>query len=160
MRKLLFLSISLFVALTMATARDVNLDSLYGSYMTDKERAIIDKFNQLEQRLAEEKRERQLKWTIIFSVCALTSLTTTVYIFKEVFKHRTPDTPLSRTILSGIICLGGGIAIFLTNLVWFYFSFEADNFTRHLFFFALLIALGIALWIYTKNLKKENPDGI
>ncbi len=156
MKTRLFLLLTLMIATMMTTAQEINLDSLYGSYLTDDERALIEKHEQLQQRLTEEKEQRQLKWTIGFAVCALVSLTTTVYIFKEVFKHRTPETPLSRTIQSGIICICGGLVIFLLNLAWFYLSFEAGNKMRYLILYAIIILLGIALWIYTKNLKKEN----
>mgnify|MGYP006872979349 CR=1 FL=1 len=144
--------LSLMVAM-MATAQEVNLDSLYGSYLTDDERALIEKHEQLRQRLTEEKEQRQLKWTIGFAVCALVSLTTTVYIFKEVFKYRTSDTPLNRTVLSSVICICGGLVIFLLNLAWFYLSFEAGNKMRYLILYAIIILLGIALWVYTKRLK-------
>ena len=35
-------------------------------------------------------------------------------------------------------------------------SFEANQKAQKLILFAILLVLGIALWIYTKNLKKEN----
>lgn len=150
--RLLTFLLSLMVAM-MAAAQEVNLDSLYGAFLTDDERALIEKHEQLQQRLAKEKEQRQLKWTIGFAVCALVSLTTTVYIFKEVFKHHTPDTPLSRTIQSSVICICGGLVIFLLNLAWFYLSFEADNKIRYLILYAIIILLGIALWMYTKKQK-------
>lgn len=150
--RLLTLLLSLMVAM-MVTAQEVNLDSLYGAFLTDDERALIEKHEQLRQRLTVEKEQRQQKWTIGFAVCALVSLTTTVYIFKEVFKHHTPDTPLSRTIQSSVICICGGLVIFLLNLAWFYLSFEADNKIRYLILYAIIILLGIALWMYTKKQK-------
>lgn len=152
MRSRLILFIAFFAVSTMAVAQDVNLDSLYGSYLSGDERALVEKFEQLEQRLAEEEQERQQKWTIAFAVCAIASLTTTVFIFKEVFKNHTPETPVSRTIQASIICVCGGLVIFLLNVAWFYLSFEADNKTRYLILYAIIILLGIALWVYTKRL--------
>lgn len=150
--RLLTLLLSLMVAM-MVTAQEVNIDSLYRSYLTEDEKALIEKHEQLLQRLAKEKEQRQLKWTIGLALCAIVSLTTTVYIFKEVFKHHSPDTPLSRTIQSSVICICGGLVIFLLNLAWFYLSFEADNKIRYLILYAIIILLGIALWMYTKKQK-------
>lgn len=150
--RLLTFLLSLMVAM-MAAAQEVNLDSLYGAFLTDDERALIEKHEQLRQRLAKEKEQRQLKWTIGLALCAIVSLTTTVYIFREVFRHHTPVTPLSRTIQSSVICICGGLVIFLLNLAWFYLSFEADNKIRYLILYAIIILLGIALWMYTKKQK-------
>ena len=155
--RLLLMTVLLTVSL-VAMAQDVNWDSVYRSNLTDKELALLEKQEQLQQQLAEQEEQRQQKWTIAFAVCAFVSLTTTVFIFKEVFKNRTPEIPLSRTIQASIVCICGGLVIFLLNLGWFYFSFEADNKMRYLILYAIIILLGIALWIYTKRLKKEKTD--
>lgn len=156
MKTRLLLIMALLSVTLVTMAQDVNWDSVYRSNLTDKELALLEKQEQLQQQLTEQKEQRQLKWTIAFAACAIVSLTTTIYIFKEVFKHRTSETSLSRTIQASIVCICGGLVIFLLNLGWFYFSFEADNKMRYLILYAIIILLGIALWIYTKRLKSDN----
>ena len=44
----------------MAVAQDVNLDSLYGEYVTDDVRAQLDKFKELEIQLQQQEQERDI----------------------------------------------------------------------------------------------------
>ncbi|MBR4571901.1 MAG: hypothetical protein IKO28_00570 [Prevotella sp.] len=145
---------------TMATAQDFNPDSLYKDYITKDVRKQLDKFKQLEIQLQQQEQERERKkmvWYLVLAGCAVSSLIVTGGIFSAVFKGQ-EGAPLRNKISAGAICLCGGLAIFLLDVVWFYMSFEANQKLQKLFLFALLLILGIALWIYTKNLNKRNTD--
>jgi biotin transporter BioY len=75
-------------------------------------------------------------------------------IFREVFQDH-EGAPLINKLRAGAVCLCGGIVIFLLDVAWLYMSFEASQKAQKLILFAILLVLGIALWIYTKNLKNE-----
>ena len=86
--------------------------------------------------------------------CALSAVIVTGGIFREVFQGH-EGVPLINKLRAGAVCLCGGIAIFLLDVAWLYMSFEASQKAQKLILFAILLILGIALWIYTKNLKNE-----
>lgn len=137
----------------MAVAQDVNLDSLYGEYVTDDVRAQLDKFKELEIQLQQQEEEREQKktvWYVILTCCAVCSVVVTAGIFRAVFKGQ-EGAPLRNKLSAGAVCLCGGIVIFLLDVVWFYMSFEANQKVQKLILFAILLVLGIALWIYTKR---------
>ncbi|MBR2243178.1 MAG: hypothetical protein IJ888_00385 [Prevotella sp.] len=137
----------------MAVAQDVNLDSLYGEYVTEDVRKQLDKFKELEIQLQQQEQEREKKktvWYVILACCAVSSVIVTGGIFRAVFKGQ-EGVPLRNKLSAGAVCLCGGIVIFLLDVVWFYMSFEANQKVQKLILFAILLVLGIALWIYTKR---------
>ena len=137
----------------MAVAQDVNLDSLYGEYVTEDVRKQLDKFKELEIQLQQQEQEREKKktvWYVILVCCAVSSVIVTGGIFRAVFKGQ-EGAPLRNKLSAAAICLCGGIVIFLLDVVWFYMSFEANQKVQKLILFAILLVLGIALWIYTKR---------
>lgn len=146
----------------MAVAQDVNLDSLYGEYVTDDVRAQLDKFKELEIQLQQQEEEREQKktvWYVILTCCAVCSVVVTAGIFRTVFKGQ-EGAPFRNKLSAGAVCLCGGIVIFLLDVGWLYMSFEANQKVQKLILFAILLVLGIALWIYTKNLKNEKTDDV
>ncbi len=164
MKARLLLILCLTVMLTMTTQADttsINLDTLYQSYMTDDVRHQLEQFDrlrvQLEQQEAERER-RQTIWYIVVGICALSALTPTFVVFGK-FRKSLKDRPSKTNIMkAAAITLGGGLVIFLIDIVWFYFTFEASHQEQRLLFFLILFVLGIALWIYTKNLNKGNSN--
>ena len=73
----------------MAVAQDVNLDSLYGEYVTEDVRKQLDKFKELEIQLQQQEQEREKKktvWYVILACCAVSSVIVTGGIFRAVFK--------------------------------------------------------------------------
>ena len=160
MKKLLILLLMLVPLGMRVQADDMNLDSLYMSYMSDSSKAQIMKVRKQVDRLEQQKKEReerQLIWYLVLAGCALSAVIVTGGIFREVFQCQ-EGAPLINKIKAGAICLCGGIAIFLLDVGWLYMSFEANQKVQKLILFAILLVLGIALWIYTKNLKNENKD--
>lgn len=158
MKQLLLFLMMLLPISTMAQETEMNLDSIYLSYMSDSSKAQIMKVRNQVERLEQQKKqreERQMWWYLILAGCALSAVIVTGGIFREVFKDQ-EGAPLSRKLSAGAICLCGGIVIFLLDVAWLYMSFEASQKVQKLILFAILLVLGIALWIYTKNLKKEN----
>lgn len=162
MKQLLLFLMMLLPISTMAQETEMNLDSIYLSYMSDSSKAQIMKVRNQVERLEQQKKqreERQMWWYLILAGCALSAVIVTGGIFREVFKDQ-EGAPLSRKLSAGAICLCGGIVIFLLDVAWLYMSFEASQKVQKLILFAILLVLGIALWIYTKNLKKENTDDV
>ena len=162
MKQLLLFLMMLLPISTMAQETEMNLDSIYLSYMSDSSKAQIMKVRNQVERLEQQKKqreERQMWWYLILAGCALSAVIVTGGIFREVFKDQ-EGAPLSRKLSAGAICLCGGIVIFLLDVAWLYMSFEASQKVQKLILFAILLVLGIALWIYTKNLKKEKPDDV
>ena len=162
MKQLLLFLMMLLPVSTMAQETEMNLDSIYLSYMSDSSKAQIMKVRNQVERLEQQKKqreERQMWWYLILAGCALSAVIVTGGIFREVFKDQ-EGAPLSRKLSAGAICLCGGIVIFLLDVAWLYMSFEASQKVQKLILFAILLVLGIALWIYTKNLKKENTDDV
>lgn len=158
MRKLLLLLLLVLAPLGMrAQEADMNLDSIYMSYMSDSSKARIMKVRnemaRIEQQ-AEEREERQLLWYLVLAGCALSAVIVTGGIFREVFQGH-EGVPLINKLRAGAVCLCGGIVIFLLDVAWLYISFESSQKAQKLILFAILLVLGIALWIYTKNLKNE-----
>ena len=97
----------------MAVAQDVNLDSLYGEYVTDDVRAQLDKFKELEIQLQQQEEEREQKktvWYVILTCCAVCSVVVTAGIFRAVFKGQ-EGAPLRNKLSAGAVCLCGGIVI-------------------------------------------------
>lgn len=140
-----------------AQKESMNLDSIYMSYMSDSSKAHIMKVRRQMDRIEQQRQERekrQMWWYLIVAGCAVSSVIITAGIFREVFKG-SDGAPLINKLRAGAICLCGGIVIFLLDIAWFYMSFDASQKAQKLILFAILIVLGIALWIYTKNLKKE-----
>ena len=163
MMKQLFLFLLLLVPLaTRAQSDDMNLDSIYMSYMSDSSKAQILKLRgemaRIEQQ-QQEREERTLLWYLVMAGCAVSAVVVTGGIFREVFQGH-EGAPLVNKLKAGAVCLCGGIVIFLLDVGWLYMSFEADQKVQKLILFAILLVLGIALWIYTKNLKKENTDDV
>ena len=157
-KQLLLFLLMLLPMPAMAQITDAGLDSLYMSYMSDDTKAQIKKQRELMAQVeqAEERRkEQQMWWYLILAGCAISAIIVTGGIFRSVFKGHA-DAPIHRKISAAAICLFGGIAIFLLDVGWFYMSIEASQKAQTLILFAILLAMGIALWIYTKNLKKEN----
>jgi hypothetical protein len=162
MKQLLLFLMMLLPISTMAQETEMNLDSIYLSYMSDSSKAQIMKVRNQVERLEQQKKqreERQMWWYLILAGCALSAVIVTGGIFREVFKDQ-EGAPLSRKLSAGAICLCGGIVIFLLDVAWLYMSIEASQKVQKLILFAILLVLGIALWIYTKNLKKENTDDV
>ena len=158
MRKLLLLLLLVLAPLGMrAQEADMNLDSIYMSYMSDSSKARIMKVRnemaRIEQQ-AEEREERQLLWYLVLAGCALSAVIVTGGIFREVFQGHEGTPPINK-LRAGAVCLCGGIVIFLLDVAWLYMSFESSQKAQKLILFAILLVLGIALWIYTKNLKNE-----
>lgn len=158
MRQLLFILLLMLVPLgTRAQSADMNLDSIYMSYMSDSSKAQIMKLRnemaRIEQQ-AQEREKRQMVWYAILAACGIFSLITTIDIFRSVFQGH-GDAPLINKLKAGAICLAGGLAIFLINALWLYSSFEGSYKMKKLIVFVLLFALGTALWIYTKRLQKN-----
>ena len=114
---------------SIAQSEDLNLDSMYMSYMSDSSKAQIMKVRNQMARIGG--------------------------IFREVFQGQ-EGAPLINKIKAGAICLCGGAVIFLLDVGWLYMSFEANQKVQKLILFAILFILGIALWIHTKNLNQEN----
>jgi hypothetical protein len=147
---------------TKAQSEDLNLDSMYMSYMSDSSKAQIMKVRNQMDRLEQQKKEREerrLIWYLVLAGCAVSAVIVTGGIFREVFQGQ-DGAPLINKIRAGAVCLCGGIAIFLLDVGWLYMSFEANQKVQKLILFAILLVLGIALWIYTKNLKNENTDNV
>jgi uncharacterized membrane protein YbjE (DUF340 family) len=163
MKKQLLILLLMLVPLGMrAQGDDMNLDSLYMSYMSDSSKAQIMKVRKQVDRLEQQKKEReerQLIWYLVLAGCALSAVFVTGAIFREVFQGQ-EGAPLINKIRAGAVCLCGGIAIFLLDVGWLYMSFEANQKVQKLILFAILFVLGIALWLYTKNLKNENTDNV
>lgn len=148
----------------VATAQfdETSLDTLYQQYITDDVKAQLQKHEELRIRLEQEAQERQehrMWWHLALLGCGICSLITTAGIFHAVFKGQA-DAPLSNKIKAGAICLAGGITIFVINALWLYLSFEATFQIKKLVLCFILLALGIALWIYTKKLKTDNTDNV
>ncbi len=145
-----------------AQEADMNLDSIYMSYMSDSSKAQIQKLrnemDRIEQR-QQEHEKAQMWWYLLLAGCALSAVIVTGGIFRAVFQGH-DDAPIHRKLSAAVICLCGGVAIFLLDVGWLYMSYEASQKMQKLILFAILLVLGIALWIYTKNLKKENSDNI
>ena len=147
---------------TKAQSEDPNLDSMYLSYMSDSSKAQIMKVRNQMARIEQqqkEREERQMLWYLVLAGCAISAIFVTGGIFREVFQGQ-EGAPLANKIRAGAVCLCGGTAIFLLDVGWFYMSFEANQKVQKLILFAILLVLGIALWIYTKNLKKDNTDNV
>ena len=143
---------------TKAQSEDLNLDSMYMTYMSDSSKAQIMKVRNQMARIEQqqkEREERQRLWYLVLAGCAISAIFVTGGIFREVFQGQ-EGAPLINKLRAGAVCLCGGTAIFLLDVGWFYMSFEANQKVQKLILFAILLVLGIALWIYTKNLKKEN----
>ena len=143
---------------SIAQSEDLNLDSMYMSYMSDSSKAQIMKVRNQMARIEQqqkEREERQRLWYLVLAGCAISAIFVTGGIFREVFQGQ-EGAPLINKFRAGAVCLCGGTAIFLLDVGWFYMSFEANKKVQKLILFAILLVLGIALWIYTKNLKKEN----
>ena len=161
MSKLLFLFLLMLLPMTaMAQSADVDLDSIYMSYMSDSSKAQILKMRSEMARIEQQQQEReehQRWWYWIIAGCAISAAIVTGGIFSEVFQGQ-ENAPIHRKISAAAICLGGGVAIFLLDVGWLYMSFEASQKMQKLILFAILLVLGIALWIYTKNLKKDNTN--
>ena len=158
MRKQLLLILLLMLAPFGTRAQeDSNLDSVYMSYMSDSSKAQIMKLRNEMERIEQQREERQIWWYWILTGCALSAVIVTGGIFYEVFRGNA-DAPIHRKIYAAVICLCGGIVIFLLDVGWLYMSFEAGQKLQKLILFAILLVLGIALWIYTKHLKKENTE--
>lgn len=156
----LLLILTLLPLGAVAQSEDMNLDSIYMSYMSDSSKAQIQKVRSEMARIEQqekEREERQLLWYLILAGCAMSAVIVTGGIFREVLQGH-EGTPLINKLRAGAVCLCGGIAIFLLDVAWLYMSFEASQKAQKLILFAILLVLGIALWIYTKNLKKDNPD--
>ena len=158
MRKLLLLLLLVLAPLGMrAQEADMNLDSIYMSHMSDSSKARIMKVRnemaRIEQQ-AEEREQRQLLWYLVLAGCAMSAVVVTGGIFREVFQGH-ESAPLINKFRAGAVCLCGGIVLFLLDVAWLYMSFEASQKAQKLILFAILLVLGIALWIYTKNLKNE-----
>jgi len=163
MKSLLLILLLMLVPLGMrAQEGDMNLDSIYMSYMSDSSKTQIMKVRNQMARLEQqekEREERQLLWYLVLASCALSAVVVTGAIFREVFQGQ-EGAPLINKIRAGAVCLCGGIAIFLLDVGWLYMSFEANQKVQKLILFAILFVLGIALWLYTKNLKNENTDNV
>ena len=158
----LLLILTLLPLEAVAQSEDMNLDSIYMSYMSDSSKAQIQKVRSEMARIEQQKKEReeqQMLWYLVLAGCAISAILATGGIFREVFQGQ-EGAPLINKIKAGAICLCGGTAIFLLDVGWFYMSFEANQKVQKLILFAILLVLGIALWIYTKNLKKDNTDNI
>ena len=159
------LLIILFILIPMAAmpqSEEMNLDSIYMSYMSDSSKAQILKMRSEMDRIEQQQQEReehQRWWYLVLAGCAVSAIIVTGGIFREVFQGQ-ENAPIHRKISAAAICLGGGIVIFLLDVGWLYMSFEASQKVQKLILFAILLVLGIALWIYTKNLKKENTDDV
>ena len=110
-------------------------------------------------RRHKEREEHRMWWTLDLVGCGICSLITTIGIFRAVFKGQA-DAPLSNKIKAGAICLAGGVTIFVIDALWLYLSFEATFQIKKLIICFILLALGIALWIYTKRLKTDNTDNV
>ena len=159
----LLLILTLLPLEAVAQSEDMNLDSIYMSYMSDSSKAQIQKVRSEMARIEQQKKEReeqQMLWyLILLAGCAVSAIIVTGGIFREVFRGQ-EGAPLINKIKAGAICLCGGTAIFLLDVGWFYMSFEANQKVQKLILFAILLVLGIALWIYTKNLKKDNTNNV
>lgn len=153
---LIFLLLQLPLGVVVqAQSSDIYLDSIYLSYMSDSAKAQIQKQRDLMARIEQGKQERerrQMVWYLILAGCAVSAAFVTGGIFRAVFKGQ-EGAPLRNKLSAGAICLCGGIVIFLLDVVWFYMSFEANQKVQKLILFAILLVLGIALWIYTKRQK-------
>ena len=159
---LLILLLMLVPLVTRAQEADMNLDSIYMSYMSDSSKAQIQKLRNEMDRIEQRQQERekaQMWWYLLLAGCALSAVIVTGGIFRAVFQGH-DDAPIHRKLSAAVICLCGGVAIFLLDVGWLYMSFEASQKTQKLILFAILLVLGIALWIYTKNLKNENTDNV
>ena len=158
----LLLILTLLPLEAVAQSEDMNLDSIYMSYMSDSSKAQIQKVRSEMARIEQQEKEReeqQMLWYLVLAGCAISAILVTGGIFREVFQGQ-EGAPLINKIKAGAICLCGGTAIFLLDVGWFYMSFEANQKVQKLILFAILLVLGIALWIYTKNLKKDNTDNV
>jgi hypothetical protein len=153
---LIFLLLQLPLGVVVqAQSSDIDLDSIYLSYMSDSAKAQIQKQRDLMARIEQGKQERerrQMVWYLILAGCAVSAAFVTGGIFRAVFKGQ-EGAPLRNKLSAGAFCLCGGIVIFLLDVVWFYMSFEANQKVQKLILFAILLVLGIALWIYTKRQK-------
>ena len=160
-----YLVLFLFMLMPLvATAQldDTGLDTLYQQYITDDVKAQLKKHEDLRIRLEKEEQEREehrMWWNLALVGCGICSLITTIGIFRAVFKGPV-DAPLRNKIKAGAICLAGGITIFVIDALWLYLSFEATFQIKKLIICFILLALGIALWIYTKRLKTDNTDNV
>jgi len=162
MKQLLIFFLLLLPMGLMAQSDDMNLDSIYMSYMSDSNKVQILKLRNEMARIEQQQQEhekRTLLWYLILAGCAVSAVIVTGGIFREVFQGH-EGAPLSNKIKAGAVCLCGGIVIFLLDVGWLYMSFEANQKVQKLILFAILLVLGIALWIYTKNLKKDNTDEV
>ena len=158
----LLLILTLLPLKAVAQSEDMNLDSIYMSYMSDSSKAQIQKVRSEMARIEQQEKEReeqQMLWYLVLAGCAISAILVTGGIFREVFQGQ-EGAPLINKIRAGAICLCGGIAIFLLDVAWLYMSYEANMKVQKLILFAILLVLGIALWIYTKNLKKDNTDNV
>lgn len=165
MMKQLFLFLFL-LSLPLGTwaqsADEMNLDSIYMSYMSDSSKAQILKMRSEMARIEQQQQEReqhQRWWYWVLAGCVVSAAIVTGGIFREVFQGQ-ENAPIHRKLFAAAICLCGGIVIFLLDVGWLYMSFETSQKTQKLILFAILLVLGIALWIYTKNLKNENTDNV
>lgn len=161
MKHLLLISLLILVPFaTRAQQDDMNLDSIYMSYMDDDTKAQIQKMRSEMARIEQQEQEReqhQLLWYLLLAGCAVSAVIVTGGIFREVFQGH-DDAPVRRKLSAAAVCLCGGAVILLLDAGWLYLSFEASQKEQKLILFAILLALGIALWIYTKNLNKENKE--
>jgi hypothetical protein len=74
---------------SIAQSEDLNLDSMYMSYMSDSSKAQIMKVRNQMARIEQqqkEREERQRLWYLVLAGCAISAIFVTGGIFREVFQ--------------------------------------------------------------------------
>ena len=101
----LLLILTLLPLGAVAQSEDMNLDSIYMSYMSDSSKAQIQKVRNemahIEQQ-QQERKERQTLWYLILAGCAVSAIIVTGGIFREVFRGQ-EGAPLINKIKAGAI---------------------------------------------------------
>ncbi len=113
-----------------------------------KNRELTEKFEQMKQRLGEEKEEENAKETRILVISLIIALVPVVVVGGNVIRKQTWEENRRGTVEALATAIVGGIALFGFNYGWFYLKHlheEVFNFILSIVFILLLIGLGFYL---------------
>ena len=135
-----------------AVAQEDDIMKMYEQLMTPQEKALLEQFEEAQQRSEEAQAARGNKMMIALIISILIGLIPFVYLLVKAFKENTWKNNPGGTIWGLVVGLAGGALLFAINYGIFWFRINHEGLFNGILTYGLVLALIVGV-IYLLNKK-------
>lgn len=110
-----------------AVAQTDDIQGMYEQYLTPQEQAVLDRFEEAQQKFEEAQAADHDKKTVALIISILVGLIPFCYLFAKSIRENTWNNNVGGTIWGLLIAIAGGALLFAINYGIFWLRFKYAN---------------------------------